>query len=505
MSNSDQHGEGAVNQGQLVPGEANPLDRFVDRADLTALALSGLVLKGASVQQALFSGTLFRDCTFERCDFRRADFEGAIFESCILDDCDFSIADLRSVEAARTSFLRCRFDEGSTRSSTFSECLFDRCRIVLHNFEENRLEGSKLLGCSFERSTVLHCEFMRTHFETTDLADCTSQFHVFEECTFADSRINAEAVGLTFGLSSENLNALGLMWRGTGVEKHHTITDLAADLVTTYVARGWFFAAGILKLNFGIGTRIEALGEIFSALEATVKSSRPLKIDEIRFFASVVEHLSKEGHLPFVSIARGLDMVVSCAEARGERDSAPLKPLYHALKDAELVELAVIERGVTPLEDMGADRWVSAAFVFSEEPPISFRHWLEDMHSSGLLTGSAPRFRSSANGSYIELFYICAGTLASLLICLSLLERIVERLVYIRARSQVLFADKLPAVVRRRALQPIAIASPTVARELRGYIDASSGAKGAEFVSEVEGFAQRLTKVEIDTNVESAT
>ena len=253
---------------------------------------------------------------------------------------------------------------------------------------------------------------------------------------------NAEAIGLTFGLTDRNLHDLGLVWRGTNVERQDAGPDLAVDLLTTYVARNWLFAAGILKLNFGIGHRVDALADIFSALETTATSARPIKTDEVRFFAAVIEQLSAQAQMPFISIARGLDVVLACAELRGEKDVAALKPLYHALKDAELAELGAVERAVAPLESMKHDSQLSVSFVFREEPPLSFHNWLANLHSDGLLAGPAPRFLRAVQGSYIEFFYITVGVLGSVLICLNLIERIVDRLVFIRARGQILISEK---------------------------------------------------------------
>src|SRR6266446_1093257 len=102
--------------GRAVAG----LAKLTDRADLTALLLFDQVVEGASARQALFSGVLFRKCTFKQCNFSRADFEGAVFEDCVFEACDFSIADFRSVEAARTRFTGCNFDEGSARSCRYT-------------------------------------------------------------------------------------------------------------------------------------------------------------------------------------------------------------------------------------------------------------------------------------------------------------------------------------------------------------------------------------------------
>jgi uncharacterized protein YjbI with pentapeptide repeats len=473
-------------------------DRFVDRADLTALVLHDATIEGASVRQALLSGTLFRNCTFIRCNFSRADFEGAVMESCTFRKCDFSIADLRSVEATRSQFIDCTFSEGSTRSCEFIDCTFEKTTFTLHNFENNRVERAVLLNCLLERSTLLHCRFISVRFEGTDLADCTSQFHLFEDCTFVNSRLNAEAIGLTFGLTIENLKDLGLVWRGEGVEAHAGSGDIASDLTTTYTARGWHFAAAMLKLNFGLETRSTALGETFAALMATARSPLPIKSDEVQFLAAVIEWLSEKGKLPFVSIAAGLDAIADSADARAGRDLEALRPLFHALKDAEHIELDALDQNLSPLlDEPSAHEMLTVSFVFETEPSASFRNWVDDLAAARLVPGPAPRFRNSARGSYVEYFYMAAASLAGILICLTLVERIVDRLIWIRARAGVLASGKLPSVIRRRALQPVASGSPAVIRELRTLLDHASGPNGSHLVDHAHLFAEKLTKIEV--------
>jgi uncharacterized protein YjbI with pentapeptide repeats len=468
--------------------------------------LHDATIEGASVRQALLSGTLFRSCTFIRCNFSRADFEGAVIEGCTFRECDFSIADWRSVEATRSRFVACTFSEGSTRSCEFIDCTFEKSAFTLHNFESNRVERGVLLNCPLERSTLLHCRFIGVRFEGTDLADCTSQFHLFEDCAFVNSRLNAEAIGLTFGLTIQNLNDFGLVWRGQGVEAHAEAENLAADLVTTYIARGWHFAAAILKLNFGLEHRTAALNQAFTVLIAAAKSPLPIKSDEVQFLAAVVELLSEKGELPFVSIAAGLDAIAEAADARGHRDREALRPLFHALKDAEHLELVALDENLSPLlEGPSADEMLVIRFIFESEPSISFRNWVDDLAAARLVPGPAPRFRGTERGSYVEYFYMAAGSLAGILICLTLVERIVDRLIWIRARTGVLASGKLPAVIRRRALQPVAAGSPAVISHLRSLLDYASGPKGRQFVDQAHLFAEKLTTIEIGGGDTEAT
>jgi uncharacterized protein YjbI with pentapeptide repeats len=468
--------------------------QLMDRADLTGVVFVDLVIEGVSAQQALFSGTLFRASVFRGCNFRRSDFEGTVFEDCLFEDCDFSVADFRSVEVARSQFVRCKFNEGAIRATTFTVCSFDHCELMLQNFEQNKVSNSQLRDCLFERSTVLHCNFGAVTFTNTDLADCTSQFHIFDACTFNASKLNAEALGLTFGLTLSNLSSIELLWRGTEVPKPSSSEELLHDLATTYQARGWIFAAAILNLNFSSVERVAAFYKIFEIIEASLTSARPILDDDIAFLSDIVNWLSERGKLPFVAVVRGLDLCVAAAE-RSSKNDLLMRPLYHALKDAEHLELVSLEQTISKIAGSAAP--LIAKFIFEDEPPVSFRYWLNELVTAGILPMPEPEFRGARTGSYIEIFCMTAGTLASVLVCLGLIERIVDRLIYIRARGGVLTSSRLPPAVRRRALQPIAAPSQALSKELQNYLGYLSGPYAPLLTRDAEAFSDRLKFIEV--------
>jgi len=363
-------------------------------------------------------------------------------------------------------------------------------------FEDNRIQSSTFENCDFSRSTLLHCSFSRTSFSKTDLADCTSQYHLFSDCSFDASRLNAEEIGLTFGLRRIDLDAVELVWRGTKVQFDRGEISLLDALLSTYSARGWRLAVAILKLNFELEPRIDAWRAIFLSLLSPAEPTTPFRADEFRFIAEVIGALSEAGKIPLVSIAEGLDAVASVSDAKARKDVGALKYIFHALKDAEDTALSTLDATIVPLLRLEASSArLNVKFTFRERPPHAFSQWLSDLQQSRLLSGPPPEFLRSARGSYIEYFSMTAGTLASILVCLSLIERIVDRLTMIRAKGTVLLGAKLPAIVRKRALQPIAAASPVLSRELQAYLKYALGRDGDAFVSSIDTFSSRLTDI----------
>jgi hypothetical protein len=256
------------------------------------------------------------------------------------------------------------------------------------------------------------------------------------------------------------------------------------------------FAVGILRLNFGLVPRIDAWRDIFSSLLPQTASIVPFRVDEFRFVAEIIGAISEKGELPLLSIAEGLDAVVSASEISEGKDVGALKHVFHALKDAEDASLSALDGTVVPLLDAGVSSvWLGVKFTFRERPPHSFSQWLSELQENGLLAGPTPKYLRSAVGSYIEFFSMTAGTLASILVCLTLVERIVDRLTMIRARGSVLLSAKLPPALQKRALQPIAAASPVLSRELQAYLKYAHGEHGGELVSDIDTFASRLTDI----------
>jgi hypothetical protein len=341
---------------------------------------------------------------------------------------------------------------------------------------------------------------VRTIFERTDLSDCTSQYHLFTDCTFIASKLNAEAVGLMFGLTRQNLTQVELVFRGNKVESVGTsVDDLIASLLTTYRARGWPFAAAILELNF-LGDRQRSLADVFAVIETAAASALPLKADEIRFFARIIERLSQEGLLSLLPIASGLDSVVRSADLRENRDVDSLKMLHYALKDAEHRELRAIDVALAPLSPELGETSTRVSFVFDEKPSVSLFEWFNHLEDVGGYIVPAPRFVKAERGSYIEYFVIMPSVLCSLLIAMNTVERIVDRLIYIRARSEVLFSRRLPPAIRQRALEPLAAPGRALGESLRRHLKTVADPNNEAVVAETKRLARHVEEIRVETD-----
>jgi uncharacterized protein YjbI with pentapeptide repeats len=481
--------------GGVVP--VSPSAALSDKADLTGQVYERFISSEGSTCQSLLQGTIFRRCHFSRWNFSRSDFSAVAFEACIFEDCDFSSAEFRSIEASETKFVRCAFDDSLIQMSLFLNCTFQSCQMFRQTFQENALSECLLDEVSFKKSNLSNCKFVRTEFRHTDLSDCTALYHVFEHCQFIDCGLNPELIGLSFGLTFQNLAEIRLVWLGDPISSSsNEPEEIAHDLAVTFRQREWGLSAPILELNFGLTSPLPGMIAVFQAIAQMVTSKQLLNGADIRFVAMIVERLSQVGRLPFLAIVRGLDLAVELSQLRGGSVEPILRPLYHSLKDAEASELSALSELQQYLFSVSAASDLVIGFVFDERPGYPLGPWLEALATAFGLP--SPEFKACRTGSYVEMFTMTPLALGSVAASLSMVERIVDRVIILRAKTQILTAKKLPTAIRARALRPATDASPLLLQQLRKTIDVlTSSGQGAELVAPATEFASRLQRIEV--------
>jgi hypothetical protein len=463
--------EGGHEPGVALPAEAG---RIRDGAILSGETFSREAFRLASAKRAYFTDCLFRDCIFEGCNFQRCDFEAVVFEACTFVDCDFSSADLRSVEFARCSITNAKFPNGAIKACLFSKCELTRCRFYRQSFEENRLTDCLLENCRFHRATMLHVEFRRCAFRSSSIADCTSLYHIFEACSFTNTEINVDSVPLSFGLSRENLGSLRLVWQGKRLKRGSDVVDLLDDLLKSVAVRGWSLPAAVLALNFSLAPTRDAFDLVFAGIIEAAQARRPLRTDELKFLARIVNMLVARKHMPFLPVMKGLDVIIDLAEKEAHEEA--LRPLFHALRDAEQTILQSWEQTWRLLQPL-SDRMVEVEFLFEEDPQVPLQPIAEELqHILGSGVG-APKLMGTRSGSYIEMLSIPVSTLLALTISMGMLVRILDLAIIVRIKYGILRAPQVPQTIYARALAEPQSASAELLQALRAIAD---GVKGGQ-------------------------
>lgn len=448
---------------QILPTEG---EVFREGVVLSGDVFSDHTFNRTAALRGYITDCLFRNCTFEQCSFQRCDFEAVVFESCTFNGCDFSGADFRSVEFSQCAIADGHFPNGAIKACTFTDCELTRCRFYRQSFEGNRLTSCLLDGCRFHRATVLHIEFAKCAFRKSSIADCTSLYHLFDDCSFIDSEINVDSVPLSFGLTRENLLSLRLLWQGKRIKKPEEVERLLDDLLSSVGARGWSMAACVLAINFSLAPTRDAFQLAFAGVLQNVQTGRPLRHDELEFLARIIEILIARREMPFLPVIKGLDLIIDISERGQGTYEEALRPLFHALREAELSAVRTWDHTWRLLQPH-RHRMVEVEFVFEKNPGVALQPILEELQHVLGDESPVPKLLDTRSGSYIELITIPIGTLAAVTVSMGMLVRIVDHLIVLRGKLGILVAAQLPAAFQARALEPPSPVSTDLAAGLR--------------------------------------
>lgn len=271
------------------------------RQDFTYKRIEGKRLTGTDFKQSLFIGAILKDCIFSSVNFDRCDFSGTTVANCEFERCSFFPDEIRSCVITSCVFKRCDFRGVQwhgvvTEHSTFEDCDFREASI-----RESSFTVCRLITCRFKRSSTTMNRFIECSFSKVDLGDCTALFIFFDHCKFHNSRINAETIGFTYGLSEVDLATLNLIYLGRAQSKPSSDT-LVDDLIENYLRRRWYVGACILQLNFRRAMPLLSLRALAASTDDTVEKAIPLDWDEVHFLVQVMERLHSEERLPFAGL-----------------------------------------------------------------------------------------------------------------------------------------------------------------------------------------------------------
>ena len=461
MGSDRQPEEGLEGAQQLQKAPRVPI---LDGIVLTGETVVGELYAGATAVRGYFTDTLFRQCTFVDCRFRRCDFEAVTFERCTFRDCDFGSSDFRSTDFIACSIVRGNFPNGSTKGCKYEQSLMEECRFYRQSFESNEVADCLIDRCSFHRSTVLHIDFIRTKFIGTRLSDCTSLYHIFEECEFVRSSINVDSIALTWGLTRDNLKTVKLVWQGRSQQRTADVELFLHELIESLMAHGWAIPTCVLALNFSLTPRLAAFDGVFAALWNNIVAGRPVRLDELQFLTRVVDRLSRQGRMPFLAIVRGMDFCARVAERDAARAEI-FRALAFNLQDAEFRIIADWENIWRALSGP-EDEPLEVEFTFDERPPFALVAVLQELHGAAQMAGRTPQLISAHRGSYVEIVSITLGTLMALNLALGMLVQTTGHLITLRGKGRELLSPQSKAVTRRRALEPAPTASPHLGRQI---------------------------------------
>ena len=231
------HPSAAINAGSPVKTEQAALEILRSRSDLSYQHFDGVELKNAVARQSLFHGALFRNCMISDCDFSRSDFEGTRFENCTIINVSFETADIRSTKFAKSKLESCTF-----RSTVCADNLFENTILQHCEFEDSSVLHSTFNNCIIRQltnrtATWLHTIFSRCRLAEFAFTDCTSSYTIYDRCEFNNVVVNADALGLTFGITEQNLKSLKFGFLGQTYDEG--VAPGVDSFLEQYEQRNW--------------------------------------------------------------------------------------------------------------------------------------------------------------------------------------------------------------------------------------------------------------------------
>ncbi|HXI13606.1 MAG TPA: pentapeptide repeat-containing protein [Thermoanaerobaculia bacterium] len=435
--------------------------QFKPHSDLTYQTFENLTIADTDLRQCLFTGAVFRNVTFQRVNFRRSDFDAARFEFCTFDSCDLSI-DMRSSLFAKSSFESCKVE-----TAFITDCTFDTCRLGSIQFDDCAISNNRWTDCEFEQcsltqSTFVHNIVRRTSFFSTNMGDCTFLYVIMTACRFSDSLVNAESVGMIYGLTIEDVKTFRYVHLGAE-QKVPAPKDLPNNLLEQYAARSWRIGVAVLKLNFGTEAPLHVFHEYLVASRIVIERGTPVNREELLFLAKLLEELAVEHRMPVATCFEVMHWCAAVVDLTEHTDSIDAPRVAEAARELSNKAFLLSQDALDSIEQsdagrilaLGEDTEILAKLTFDREPSIALSELLTSLGTiSGLaIVGPSSRVRSHP-GSWVEYVQTTLVSLAAMRIFLFFINGVLFDVTEARARVEMLVKKRLPKDFVDLAMRP---------------------------------------------------
>jgi uncharacterized protein YjbI with pentapeptide repeats len=444
---------------------------FRPRSDLTYRTFEGLRASSLSLEQSLLTGSLLRSCHFDHVDFRRCDLDGMRIERTAFVGCDFSNVDVRSSALIDCTFTGCSFEEALITDCTFAATLLSGASFAHAAVSDCSFSECALKACDIARSSFVQNRFVGSRVEQMALADCTFSYNVMKTCEFQDVKINAESLGLVYGLTLDNVIGMGLIHLGAD-ENLDVTADVIPSLVDTYRLRRWHLGVAVMRLNFGLTSNVYALSEYLNTVREVGHTGGIIKRDELRFLGTILSDLEKSERLPLMSWIAATELIAELADGIGrsspESDHAgeSLRALAGRLYSTGAEALGRFDQQRLQLASADRDETVRLVLRFEHRPEISLWEMLNMASAmSGFPVAHESELLDQRSGSYVEVVRTTLLSAAALQMFLFLLNGCVVQLTELRARTAALTRKKIP--------QPYALLATQQRQQLPPFLSAA--------------------------------
>lgn len=453
------------NNSESLPHKITGADEFAawsthfrPRVDLTYRLLEDLTLTDLGLRRSLFTGTTMRSCRLTGVDLSRCDLDGMRLENCEFTRCNLRNVDLRSCSIARCVFRQCTFDDAFFTDCSVRETTFDDSRFARAAISESTFSSCTLARCAIAMSSVVQNRFSATTFAEMTLGHCTFLYNFAKHCTFRDVGINAESLGMVFGLTADDVAAMRLVFLGQE-QRTQPSSEVIPRLVETYQRRRWYLGVAVLRMNFQLTSIAYALSEYLRTLHEPSTPGTTIKREELRFLSAILQDLAEERRLPLMSCLDAVETIASLERSESDAEERSHRTTLVRGVSAQLVltmtrMLEEFEQQRLPIDAVEQDGPARVSLRFHAAPSVSLANLLTQVNVASGLSGSRPsRTIKTQRGSYIEYVETTLLSVLALQVFLFLVTGCVIRFTELRARVGALIQKRLPPAYINDALQ----------------------------------------------------
>ena len=438
----------------------------------------------------------FTHCTFSDCKFIASDFDKMDLEGCVFINCEFSKMSLVQCDVKTCKWINCITEETNFDYALLNRNEFEKCEFKNSSFKyvysiENIYGICAFLNIDTKQTTATLNEYSRCKFEGFEFTDGTFAFHIFWQCRFSHCSMGWATVGISYGLSHENLKQLDMVHYFEQLEVEAP-DDLIQFIIEQFQEADNKFRMLVTSSNFGVKKYQSILYLLNYLLVQRSEAKFTVRHEEILFFRLILKFETTEGKLPAVILSHLAEQIEQ--ESDNEwNDFRNLKSFLSYLIESEQTKF---------LKEMHSWNFhekeqVRVKIVFSRRPEKTVRDLIlhrpiNDQYKAELIDYAEQK------GSYIEVITASIAFLTTVRIILYLLvgnadlvARFLNKLYEIRKNYNRLVSGS----------QHLKVPDDSKAtQKLSNFTYSLSGLEKKELFQLSDQFTNEIERIEIDYN-----
>lgn len=359
--------------------------------------ITGLVVEKIESHHMCFTYCTFTDCVFSNSQLERVDFEGCLFFGCKFGNMSFNNSDVKTSKFVKCVFENSSFSNANFTRNQFVDTVFKRTNLDDTVFIENRSSSCKFIDCDTSHMSASLNEYEFCSFVKFSFTNGTFAYQILWECEFEESVIGWATIGITYGLTKENLQGLKL------VHYFSELAEATPDEVLKFIIEQFEESADLYRaLVVSAFHSAKRYSSLAAMLEHVVKlhssNETPVRHEEVAFLGLIIKHEHRHRGVPLLTLQSYVTLISNCVENEWSD--------FHQLRSflIHLIESIVTEaeREVSNLMPEGGDSFC-VRFVFREKPVLTIMQTMESLVQTGMYETPWYTYEEK-EGSFIEIF-----------------------------------------------------------------------------------------------------